>query len=211
MVRYLKFIFLCVVFCGVHLPSKLCCAEKVIEVTKASIESFISGMLDQAVKAFHMENESERYQSFLAILKSSFAIKETAMFMVGSAYDERTGEEQSEYCELLKSYMVRLYLEKFDAYGKNFKREDFRLQRSFAIQEGGPWIVKTILTLNAESESTSIFVDWMIDVTSGKPRIIDVSIENISVVQTKRSEFLSVLSSKGWDALIQKIKEKTSE
>ena len=52
-----------------------------------------------------------------------------------------------------------------------------------------------------------IAADWRVKHTKdGSPKIIDLKIEGISIAETKRDEFASLISSRGFDAFLDEIR-----
>tara|TARA_R110002074_G_scaffold217601_2_gene387998 strand:+ start:1132 stop:1341 length:210 start_codon:yes stop_codon:yes gene_type:complete len=52
-----------------------------------------------------------------------------------------------------------------------------------------------------------IKLDWRVRKTDNGEKIVDVIIEGLSMAQTHRSEFASVVSQSGVDGLIEKLKD----
>ncbi len=56
-----------------------------------------------------------------------------------------------------------------------------------------------------------ILVDWRVRETDGRPQIIDVVVAGVSLVVTQRSEFQSVVQSKGFDGLMALLRQRIGQ
>ena len=77
------------------------------------------------------------------------------------------------------------------------------------VEDGNDALVGTEASL--PSRPQPVRIDWRVRDESGDYRLIDVAIEGVSMVVSNRSEFDSVISRQGLDALIAQIRGKTAE
>ncbi len=56
-------------------------------------------------------------------------------------------------------------------------------------------------------DKQEILVDWRVFLVNGKLTIRDLVVEGLSLARTQREEFASIIGNKGFEALIENLKE----
>lgn len=158
----------------------------------SSAQSFIEGLADQAVQALTAEGVSrdERHTRFREMLKANFDVNLIGKWVLGRYWRIATDTEKSEYLKLFEDYIVVTYVERFDQY----KGERLHVLKS-AADPGKDALVYS--EINRPTGGDPIRVDWRVRSNSDVYRIIDVYVEGISMSQTQRKEFASVIRTKG--------------
>ncbi|MDF2367674.1 phospholipid-binding protein MlaC [Sneathiella sp.] len=171
------------------------------ETKEQAALTMVKGIGDEAVatladKSLSEEQKQDRFETFL---DSSFDMKRIGRFVLGQYWRDATSAEQTEFLKVFRDYMVTSYAEKIGSYsGENLEIKDATslndkesLVHSVIVRPSGP----------------PIKLDWRVRKTNDGEKIVDVIIEGISMAQTHRSEFASVVSQSGVDGLIKKLEE----
>lgn len=144
------------------------------------------------------EQKQDRFEKFL---DSSFDMNRIGRFVLGQYWREASETQQSEFLKVFRDYMVTSYADKIGSYsGENLEIKD---ATSLNDKES---LVHSLIT---RPNGPPIKLDWRVRSTDQGAKIVDVIIEGISMAQTHRSEFASVVSQPGVgvDGLINKLKE----
>jgi len=165
--------------------------------------ALVKNIGDEAIKTLSDKSLSEQQKQvrFEKFLDGSFDMKRIGRFVLGQYWRSATPEEQSEFLKVFRDFMVSSYSEKIGSYsGENLEFKDVTslndkesLVHSLIVQPNGP----------------PVKLDWRVRKTDQGEKIVDVIIEGISMAQTQRSEFASVVSQPGVgvSGLINKLKE----
>ena len=158
----------------------------------SSAQSFIESLADQAVQALTAEGVSreDRQTRFRTLLNSNFDVNLIGKWVLGRYWRAASAAEKSEYLKLFEDYIVVTYVERFDQY----KGERLNVMKS-AAEAGKDALVYS--EINRPSGGDPIRVDWRVRSHADVYRIIDVYVEGISMSQTQRKEFASVIRSNG--------------
>jgi len=118
---------------------------------------------------------------------------------LGAQWQKRTPAEQQEFVRLFTDLLEGAYLSKLEEYsGEKIQFVNEREEKDFAE-------VNTKL-INRKGEEFAL--DYRLLSVNGDWKVIDVVIENISLVNNYRSQFNRVLSRSSFEDLVQAMKEK---
>src|SRR5690606_1193790 len=98
--------------------------------------------------------------------------------------------QQARYLGLFEDLMVVTYAPRFQNYGG----EKLSITATRAI-ENEQWMVQS--AIGKPGGSKELRVDWRVRKADNTFRIIDIMVEGLSMAQTQRSEFSSVLKNNG--------------
>ena len=82
-------------------------------------------------------------------------------------------------------------------------KEDLKIVRVYKGQNK-VIVIRTVAKNPKNGQKVSI--DWYIRKINGKPKVLDVSVANVSLTLTQRAEFVSVYTQRGIDGLIKQMK-----
>lgn len=115
---------------------------------------------------------------------------------------ERTPEERAEFQEVLKK-LVRA------AYRKNLKRiGDYDVEYKGESQGEGGMLVRTVAKSRGNNREEPVSIDYLVQKTDGKWRIVDIVTEGSSLVSNYRSQFRRIIKKQGFPELIRRMKTK---
>lgn len=150
-------------------------------------------------------NANDRRQRFRDLLQKSFNVNGIARFVLGRYWNAATEQERDEYLKLFEELIVRTYADRFSEYSG----EKFTVGKIQKDTEHANYA--TVFSTIARPGGQLVRVDWRVrQETDQSWRVVDVVIEGVSMSITQRSEFASVIESKGGTvkALIDTLRQK---
>jgi phospholipid transport system substrate-binding protein len=158
---------------------------------EARARAFIESVADKAIAALTIKDipHNERARRFRVLLNDHFAVKTIGRWVLGPHWRRATKEERQEYLSLFEDLLVDTYAERFQRYSG----ETLSVTNS-ATRSQNDSIVYTLIT---RPGGGPIHVDWRVRASGEKQRIVDVIVEGVSMGMTQRSEFSSVIGSRG--------------
>lgn len=172
----------------------------------AEASQFIEGLADQAVNALTASNVSpqEREELFEDLLNENFAVTSIGQWVLGRYWARATAEERREYLQLFEEMIVVTYLNRF----KQYSGESLTVTRALVDDQSGDAIVFS--QIQRPSGNAPLDIAWRLRPSSGSFKIIDVSVEGVSMSQTQRTEFASVIRRNGGrlEGLLAEMREK---
>lgn len=154
--------------------------------------AFIEGLADKAIAALTVRSisEDERQRRARALLQDNFAVPTIGQFVLGRYWRTATAEERTEYLRLFEDLIVYTYVDRFSRYSG----ERLQTTRTSTEPESGDVIVYSEITRPA---GPPVEVGWRVRRQGDVFRIVDVYVEGVSMGQTQRSEFSSVIRNNG--------------
>jgi phospholipid transport system substrate-binding protein len=167
-------------------------------------ESFIRDLGDKAVGQLTGEDltDAERAERFRALLLEHFDVPQIGEYVLGRYWRVATPEEQAEYLRLFEDYLVASYSQRFAEYtGEAFEVVSSRPQAELEL------VRSYVVTRSGEKAK----LDWIIERQGGELLILDLKVEGLSMSETHRSEFASVIQNNGGQvtALLDALRKKT--
>lgn len=167
---------------------------------------FIESLAERAIESLTEEtvSQQERVTRFRAILRQYFDVKTIGRWVLGRYWKKATKDEQDEYLTLFEDLIVATYVDRFTEYAG---RNPLSVTRTLA-KKGKDIIVYSLI--ERPDVGDSVRVDWRVRARSGKFKIIDIMVEGISMGQTQRSEFASVIRRNGGkvDGLLAELRKR---
>lgn len=149
-------------------------------------------------------SSSERAQRFRTLLMANFDVPAIGKTVLGRYWRTATPEEQQEYLKLFEQFLVANYAQRFAQYaGEEFVVKSVR-------EDGGQ---KTVLTEIKRPSGELARLDWVMRPEDDSFKILDVKVEGISMSETHRSEFASVIQNSGGkvSGLIDALRKKVAQ
>ena len=160
--------------------------------------TFIQSLGDQAVASLRDNLDSPfevREAAFREVMVRGFDIPIVGRFVLGRHWRIATKEQRREYMAVFVDFIVRVYASRFDSYGG-----ELFTARSVIDDESGDKIVRAQIV--RPSGGDPIGVDFRVRMRDEGYKVIDVSVEGLSMLHTHRVEFASVVNRKGIDGLL---------
>jgi len=144
-----------------------------------------------------------RYDQLAPVIKSSFDMPFVSRTVLGKYWDSLNDEQRSKFVEVFTELSIATYASNFDRYsGERFKTI------SEKQVSGGRILVQSQLT---KSDGGQIQLDYLLHRTDGQWRIVNVVAQGVSDLALKRADYSAFLKSKGFEALLNKLKEKIKQ
>jgi len=183
-------------------PLKALRAEDAVPAASA----FIQKMGTEAINELTGPNvpQADREVRFRKLLDSHFDMAAISKFVLGRYWRSATEPERADFQRLFEDYVVQSYSVRFGEYSG----EGFEGTGSSNDVEG---IVVHSKIDRAAAED--IRLDWRLRPADGGFTIVDIIVEGVSMAVTQRSEFASVIQSKGGavKGLIDALRAKTTQ
>ena len=152
---------------------------------------FIQTLADRAVTSLAGEKNSsaEQKKRFRKLLNDNFDVKLLGKWVLGRHWRKATKAERAEYLTQFEEFIVATYSKRF----RQFTTEKIAVA-SASSRNNRLAIVHSRLLREAHKP---VRIDWRVAYPRGKYKIVDIIVEGISMVQTQRSEFGSVIRQNG--------------
>jgi phospholipid transport system substrate-binding protein len=166
---------------------------------------FIEKLGDEAIQqlAGTQIDDQSRRDRFVQLMDKYFKMDVVARFVLGRYWRSLSDQDLTHFADLLKHYLALNYASQF----KGFDGEKFVV--GDADENGKDTFVHSKVVRNDGGPPVKIV--WRLRKFDGHYRIIDVSIEGLSMGITQRDEFASVIQKNGGNvgALTDLLKQKT--
>jgi phospholipid transport system substrate-binding protein len=166
---------------------------------------FIQLMADQAIKSLTAGEISrvERLRRFRLMFNDLFAVQSIGKFVLGRHWRKASEDQRREYLKLFEDLMVISYFDRFVSYaGKALQLKNTRMENKTNI---------TVFSQIKKSDGAKpIQIEWRVGTNGSIYKVLDVVVEGISMSNTLRSEFGSIISQKDGKmmGLIEELKKK---
>jgi phospholipid transport system substrate-binding protein len=171
--------------------------------------TFVTNLGEKALAEIK-KNASSRAQmeaNFQQLLEQYFDVPSISRFVLARYWKVATDAEKAEFTKLFEQYVVQSYATRFSEYsGETFQVKEVARNNP----DAGYDTVRSIIVRPGEE---AVRAEWVLRHASGQLRIVDVKIEGISMVQTYRNEFASVIQNGGGKvaALNEALKKKIAQ
>jgi phospholipid transport system substrate-binding protein len=147
-------------------------------------------------------SDKDRAAKLKPILEQYFDMPGIAKYMLGSYWRKATPEEQTGFTAALTDFLAL-------SYGKRFATYTGHEMAIGRVRDDGDGL-STVFSLVKLPSGEEARVDWIILSQDSSYKISDVKVEGLSLADTHRQEFASVISSNGGSVakLIEVLKKK---
>ena len=166
-------------------------------------EKFVSNFADNAISI--LSNESldinQKNLQFTDLVMSSIDMNLISKFVLSKYWKIASQEQRDVYIKVFEEYFISSYANKLDQYsGEKIVIVSSDAAKKFVI-------VKSNIVRDG-ADTLKIELDWRLLTRDGQTKIIDLSIEGISLIVAQREEFQSYLSNNDGDldALINRLR-----
>ena len=152
-------------------------------------EKFVSNFADNAISILSNEslNASQKNIQFTELVMSSIDMNLISKFVLSKYWKLATDDQKKAYLAAFKQYFISSYANKLDQYsGEKVIIVSSNAAKKFVI-------VKSNIVRDG-TDTLKIELDWRLLTRDGQTKIIDLSIEGISLIIAQREEFQSFLA-----------------
>ena len=163
------------------------------------IKKFNATLMDSMKRANEL-GYSGRYQLLAPVIKDSFALSYMAIISVGKYWKALDEKQKNLLLDTYSEWSISTYAGRFD----NYSGQKFELPSTSKSDQD----TVTVISRFVESDNEERDFYYRLRKMEGKWRIVDIQISGVSQLALTRSQFVNVISSKGFSALISMLKEK---
>ena len=165
-------------------------------------EKFVSNFADNAISILSNDSldASQKNIQFTELVMSSIDMNLISKFVLSKYWKLATDDQKKAYQVAFKQYFISSYANKLDQYsGEKVVIVSSNAAKKFVI-------VKSNMVRDG-TDTLKIELDWRLLTRDSQTKIIDLSIEGISLIIAQREEFQSFLANNdnSLDALINKL------
>jgi phospholipid transport system substrate-binding protein len=175
----------------------------------ASASHYIQALGNQALSVIVSQslNKAQKQKKLDTIFSENIDFPWVGRFVMGRTWREATDAQKTRYVAEYKKFLIMHYTSRFT----NFTSGTFKVINE-KDDGDGEYTVAMQLTSD-EPGSQAIEVDYRVRKSENGAsfKIFDVIVEGVSLLSTQRSEFSSVIASKGLDHLIDQLAAKSSK
>ena len=159
----------------------------------AKAQAFVESLAGEAIAALTTAGASreQRENRVRELLARYFAVDTIGRWVLGRYWQQASAAEQADYLTLFEDMIVTTYVDRFSRYSG----ERLTVSRSVVDEASGDVLVFSEITRPTGGEPVE--VGWRVRARDGGMKIVDVYVEGVSLGQTQRSEFASVIRNSG--------------
>ncbi|TNE37464.1 MAG: ABC transporter substrate-binding protein [Alphaproteobacteria bacterium] len=165
---------------------------------------FIQSLADDALGTLSEgpHTPAELQIRFRSLLADSFQMEYIGLLVLGRYRTSATPEEIEDYLYYFEEFILQKYSSLLSDYAGE----------SFTVVSARPSGDKDmIVTAEIDSQGTTYATDWRVRNFDGDPKVIDIKVEGISMVQSQREEFAAILQKGGMTKLVGTLKSAVGE
>ena len=158
----------------------------------AASTEFVQNLADRAITTLTADGQTAemRRAQFRDLFREGFAIKGIAWYVLGRNWSSASKSDRTEYLTLFEEVIVTTWADRFSDYsGEKFTVEN-AVDASSANSSEHVAIIRSIFFTDPQ---TPIRIDWRVASRGDLFKITDVVVEGVSMANTQRDEFASVI------------------
>ena len=169
----------------------------------AQARKLIEDLTHQALTILKTEkgNIDARERKFRTVLSEYFAMQSISRRVAGKHWQEMSPQQRAEFQQLFSEWVLKTYSRRFGGY----HGESIDVQKASAVGHDAV-LVQTKVT----GEKRNNKVDWRLaEEDPGHLKIVDVSVDGVSMLVAQKSEVSSIVKNKGVDGLLATLRKHT--
>lgn len=167
---------------------------KADEAFEAKAKAHVQTLGDKAIAVISntSNTKADREREFNKLLVQYFDLKSIGRFVLGRYWRDATPEQHKEYLKLFQKMIASMYAEKFSTY----TNEKFNVVNAVAKNERDAIVSSQI---EFDGSRPPIMLEWRVRNKEDGLKIVDLSVEGISMSVTQRSDYNSVIQKNDGD------------
>ena len=165
-------------------------------ISENEANNFIVDIGNQAIKILKIpvDDKEKRKQELQSLLQEKFAMPFIAKIILGKEINKTISEEKfKKFANIFEVHIVNVYSSQLGTY----KGQKFTVKNT-EIKKKDAFVYSTI----ASPDYPTTNIVWRVRDLSKGLKVIDMQVEGVSLLRTKRNDFKMVLDSQGIDGLI---------
>ncbi len=177
--------------------------------TTEDAAAFVDGLADRALGYLGDTSlsENERAGLFRELFREGFAVRGIAKFSLGRYWRGTDDAQREEYLTLFENVIIDTWSKRFGKYSG----EAFEVRDATALTSGGDESVTIVQSLVWTSPDAPVRVDWRVANKGDVYKVTDVTVEGVSMANTQRDEYASLVRQAGVDGLLARLRERSGE
>ncbi len=169
----------------------------------ADAQKFIDGVASSVLEVIKTKDSKDAKMSKLeGIFSNAVDIPFVGKYVLARHWNTATPEQQKAYLAAYEPFVIKNYAGKLTKYsGQNYKLKNAR-------GADGQYVVTMEIV---DPGNPSVFVDYTMRDAGSSYKVIDIAVEGVSLRATQRSEFNSIVNSKGIDYLISALQKQAAK
>ena len=152
--------------------------------------------LQAATKA---QPPEKRMAALRDLVRRSFNLELTSQFVLGKYWNQATAQQRAQFQDLFTEYLLNSYARHLGSY----RAETLSIVGSHLVGRKD-----VLVETSVEGSDGTANPIWRVRAEAGAYKIIDVSIDGVSLALTQRREFAAVINRQGLDGLLDMLREK---
>lgn len=153
-----------------------------------------------AVISDQKKSQEERKDNLGQAFSKSVDIEWIAKFVIGRTWNNANEEQRAKYTELYREFLTKTYVENFA------QNPDRRISAIKIIDvsdsSGSDFNVSTQIQL---SNQDNLNVNYLVREKEKRYKVLDIAIENVSLINSHRTEFTALAAARGVNGVIEKL------
>ncbi|PPR31211.1 MAG: hypothetical protein CFH32_00254 [Alphaproteobacteria bacterium MarineAlpha9_Bin2] len=178
---------------------------KAFSIEEKDAISYVTEIGFQAINILKtpIEDIVTREKLFREMFNSKFDKKLIHRAVLGKAAKGVTKEELSRFGKAFDEHIIKIYASQLGVYSDQLFVVDKTIKRDRKDT--------VVLTHIEHATAPPLRIDWRLRDRGKGPKIIDIAIEGVSLLATKRADFSSTIKKGGIHLLINDLEEKNSQ
>jgi phospholipid transport system substrate-binding protein len=166
-------------------------ASRLVAAEQNSAAELIQRTAAQVLDLVMTKTGAAREAGILKVLETNFDLNYMARSALGRHWNQATSEQRERFLKVVASAEAHAYARRFGQYGG----QTLTVDRTAPMTRGDDVsIVNSKLT---QTDAEPIAIQWEVRTDGQRVRIVDVRIEGVSMIVTRRAEFNSFIQAHG--------------
>jgi phospholipid transport system substrate-binding protein len=164
--------------------------------TPVGAPAFVERLGQQAatIAAAKLEDATLQHEHLKALVREGFDLQLIGRFVLGTFWRQADDEQRAEFQDLFAEHLVNSYARQLHRYRAE----------TFAVVDSRPVGTEDVLVeTRVESAEGLLVTGWRVRGDAGRQRIVDVTVNGISLALTERQEFVSAAKTLGLEGLLE--------
>lgn len=157
-----------------------------------------------------VSDQKKSYENRKEVLEQAFSksvdIDWIAKFVIGRAWNKASDEQKERYTELYRRFLTKTYVDNF-AQNPDKRISAIKIINVNDASEDASNDNFNVATQMKLTNQDTLNVNYLVREKSGRYKVLDIAIENVSLITTHRAEFTALAATDGVDGVIRKLNQ----
>jgi len=170
----------------------------------AEAQRFLEGQHAEVERLMRQPEGAARDERLSAAIGQLLDYDELARRSLSRHWDRHSAAEQREFTDLLKQLVERSYRSNLES------TLGYDIRYLGAEAQGSDVLVHTSARSRTNRRRPPVAIDYALHQRDGRWQVFDVWTDGVSLVENYRSQFNRIIRREGWDALLQKMRDRVA-